>query len=399
MMKRFVFGLITCLLIVISAPLTFAQEDAPAKKQVAVYVTDNDDVEEIYKKIVQSKMISALTNSSRYRVLERNAEFLKKIQSDRDYAMSGNVKDSQIAAIGKEFGAQFVMVIDLSESFSEIFVSVRMVNVALGEITSTAEELISDATSQRMMKAAEKIAQSIIGSGGGSTSSVGIGQSSSNGDVETFTVNGVSFDMVRVDGGSYQMGSYSGESDEQPVHTETVGTFYIGKTEVTQQLWAAVMGNNPSEFRGENMPVENVTWFDCQEFVDRLSRMTGRIFRLPSEAEWEYAARGGNKSRGYTYSGSNDLYRVAWYTENSGGRTHPVAQKLDNELGIYDMSGNVWEWCSDNYSSNYSSSRNSSNRVNRGGSWGSSVPNCRVAYRGVDTPPNRFRNLGLRLAL
>lgn len=221
----------------------------------------------------------------------------------------------------------------------------------------------------------------------------------SGGNVETFTVNGVSFEMVRVDGGTYQMGSYSGYDNEKPVHAETVGTFYIGKTEVTQRLWSAVMGSNPSNFRGENLPVENVSWVDCQEFVERLSQMTGRIFRLPTEAEWEYAARGGNKSRGYTYSGSNDLYRVAWYGENIGSTTHPVAQKLDNELGIYDMSGNVWEWCSDNYSSNYSSPRNSSLRVVRGGGWSNGTTSCRVAYRHNNAPSDYYDNLGLRLAL
>ncbi len=204
--------------------------------------------------------------------------------------------------------------------------------------------------------------------------------------------------MVRVDGGSYQMGSYSGNNDEQPVHSETVNTFYIGKTEVTQRLWSAVMGNNPSQFKGENLPVENVSWFDCQEFVDRLSRLTGRIFRLPTEKEWEYAARGGNKSRGYTYSGSDDIYRIAWYTENSGETTHPVAQKLDNELGIYDMSGNVWEWCSDNYSTNYSSPRNRPSRVIRGSSWNGAAHSCSVAYRNGATPGFRDNFLGCRLA-
>ncbi|MDE6279231.1 MAG: formylglycine-generating enzyme family protein [Paramuribaculum sp.] len=223
--------------------------------------------------------------------------------------------------------------------------------------------------------------------------------SSGGGNVESFTVNGVTFEMVRVDGGSFMMGSYSGANDEQPVHSETVSTFYIGKTEVTQALWAAVMGNNPSYFRGETRPVEQVSWYDCQEFVERLSRLTGRIFRLPTEAEWEFAARGGTRSRGYTYSGSDDVYRVAWYAENSGATTHPVAQKLDNELGLYDMSGNVWEWTSDNYSSNYNSPRNSSNRVARGGSWGNSAPGCRVASRYFNSPGNRDADVGLRLAL
>ncbi len=218
-------------------------------------------------------------------------------------------------------------------------------------------------------------------------------------NVEVFTVNGVSFEMVRVDGGSFMMGSNEGYSDEKPIHSESVGTFYIGKTEVTQRLWTAVMGSNPSLFKGDNLPVEVVSWDDCMEFIERLSRFTGRTFRLPTEAEWEYAAKGGNKSRGYMYSGSNDLDRVAWYEENSGSQTHPVAQKLDNELGIYDMSGNVWEWVADKWCDNYSQPRNSSYRVRRGGSWNYLATYCRSAYRGYSTPSSRSNNLGFRLAL
>lgn len=217
-------------------------------------------------------------------------------------------------------------------------------------------------------------------------------------DVETFTVNGVTFEMVKVEGGNFDMGSDSGEKFEKPVHSENIGTFSIGRTEVTQRLWAAVMGSNPSVYRGENMPVENVSWYDCQEFVERLSRLTGRIFRLPTEAEWEFAAKGGNKSRGYTYSGGDDLYRVGWCNENSGNKTHPVAQKIENELGLYDMSGNVWEWCSDNWRDNYSSSRKGSERVNRGGGWGSGDA-CRVTNRRSKAPGEHNDGIGLRLAL
>lgn len=195
------------------------------------------------------------------------------------------------------------------------------------------------------------------------------------------------------------MGSWSGDSDEQPVHSETVGTFYIGRTEVTQRLWAAVMGNNPSKFRGENNPVESVSWYDCQEFVERLSRMTGRTFRLPTEAEWEYAARGGNRSRGYLYSGSENLSSVGWYDGNSGSMTHPVGQKLDNELGIFDMSGNVYEWCQDCWRSNYNASTNCSYRVLRGGGWYDAATGCRVAYRNDNSPDCRRGINGMRLAL
>lgn len=216
--------------------------------------------------------------------------------------------------------------------------------------------------------------------------------------VELFTVNGVSFEMVRVDGGSFMMGSNDGRR-EKPIHLETVKTFWIGRTEVTQALWEAVMGSNPSYFKGSNLPVENVSWDDCQEFIERLNRKTGKKFRLPSDAEWEYAARGGNRSAGYKYSGSNDIGRVAWYDDNSNGNTHPVASKLDNELGLYDMSGNVWEWCQDCWRKNYSAAYDCSYRVFRGGSWNSSATRCRVAYRRNNSPGNRYGNVGVRLAL
>lgn len=218
---------------------------------------------------------------------------------------------------------------------------------------------------------------------------------------QTFTVKGVSFNMIRVDGGTYQMGSNDGYYNEKPVHSETISTFSIGETEVTQELWQAVMGSNPSNFSGTNLPVECVSWDDCQTFISKLNELTGQTFRLPTEAEWEYAARGGAQSKGYTYSGSNTIDDVAWYKSNSSSTTHPVGQKQANELGLYDMSGNVWELCSDHYSSDYSSPRDSTNWVFRGGSWYEIAACCRVAYRGSYYPGSggRASYLGLRLAL
>lgn len=222
----------------------------------------------------------------------------------------------------------------------------------------------------------------------------------SSGDIETFTVNGVGFNMIQVNGGSYLMGSNDAPSDEKPVHNENVSSFKIGETEVTQALWKAVMGSNPSNFTGnDERPVEFVSWNACQTFINKLNDLTGKQFRLPTEAEWEYAARGGNQSKNYTYSGSNNIDDVAWYSENSGGQTHPVKQKQPNELGIYDMSGNVLEWTSDWYSEDYSSPRNSSDRVFRGGSWIGNSYSCRVVNRESRSPYNTFINLGLRLAL
>ena len=235
---------------------------------------------------------------------------------------------------------------------------------------------------------------------------------SHNSEIETFMVHGVSFKMVKVAGGTFQMGATSeqgsdAENDEYPVHSVTLSDYYIGQTEVTQELWEAVMGSNPSYFTGDNRrPVENVSWDDCQEFIKKLNRLTGKNFRLPTEAEWEYAARGGSKSKGYKYSGSNNPDAVAWYGKNSGGKTHPVAQKQANELGLYDMSGNVDEWCQDwygDYSSNSQTNPTGAStgcyRVLRGGSWYSRARSVRVSFRHDSAPDSRNFNNGLRLAL
>ncbi len=213
--------------------------------------------------------------------------------------------------------------------------------------------------------------------------------------------------LVKVAGGAFKMGSNEYES-EQPIHDVTVRDIYIGKYPITQKQWQAVMGNNPSKFKGENLPVEYVSWDDAQSFLKKLSDKTGQKYRLPTEAEWEFAARGGKKSKkGYSYSGSNDVNEVAWYRENSESKTHPVGSKLPNELGIYDMSGNVWEWCEDVWHENYKGAPNNSMawtkgvdkntiRVVRGGCWGSSDNYCRVSSRSGSDAFNHFNDVGFR---
>lgn len=172
----------------------------------------------------------------------------------------------------------------------------------------------------------------------------------------------------------------------------TFSDFYISKYQVTQAQWFAVMGNNPSKFQANNNPVEMVSWDDCQEFIKKLNQLTGKKYRLPTSGEWQFAASGGSQTKKYKYAGSNTLNEVAWYYDNSGNTTHPVGQKKPNELGLYDMTGNVWEWCEDWYEVNKT-------RVYRGGSWGSDASHCEVSYRGNSTPSYRIRNLGFRLAL
>ena len=212
--------------------------------------------------------------------------------------------------------------------------------------------------------------------------------------------------MVFVKGGTFQMGSNKYD-DEKPIHTVTISDFYIGKYEVTQKQWKEIMGNNPSRFKGNNLPVEKVSWNDVQNFLQKFNAKTGENYRLPTEAEWEYAARGGNKSNAYKYSGSNNISDVAWYDSNSGNKTHNVGTKQANELGIYDMSGNVWEWCSDWYGKNYYSNSSQynpqgpssgSSRVYRGGGWYDYASCCRVAYRYYWYPDYSSINLGFRLA-
>ena len=245
-----------------------------------------------------------------------------------------------------------------------------------------------------------------------------------------FEVGGVEFKMVKVEGGKFTMGAQNSDpkspnydeeawNDESLVHEVELSDYYIGETQVTQALWKVVMGNNPSYFKGDdNRPVEQVSWkVITEKFIPALNNrpevkshplvnLKGLKFRLPTEAEWEYAARGGNKNKGYKYSGSEKIDEVAWYMGNSGGETHPVKGKKANELGLYDMSGNVWEWCNDWYGS-YSSGaqtnpkgpENGSYRVLRGGSWYFFAGGCRVSLRFKSSPGDRFNRVGFRLVL
>lgn len=255
----------------------------------------------------------------------------------------------------------------------------------------------------------------------------------------TEKVNDVEFEMIYVRGGTFRMGATEEQGtldpwdDEYPLHTVRLLSYYIGKFEVTQGLWEAVMGSNPSSFKkGDNYPVENVSWDGIQTFLSKLSQLTGKQYTLPTEAQWEYAARFDNgintsvyiwcsdgaiafaeaqsassdENKLMKYSGSDNVDEVAWYNENSRKTTHPVGTKQPNVLGIYDMSGNVWEWCSDWFGP-YSSDAQTdpigpatgTNRVLRGGSWDFIERTCRVSNRGNFNPCDHYYGMGFRLAL
>ena len=230
-------------------------------------------------------------------------------------------------------------------------------------------------------------------------------------DETIITVNGVSFKMIYVEAGTFTMGATPEQGpaydQEKPAHPVALSSYWIGQTEVTQALWKAVMGSNPSHFNTNlQCPVEVVSWDNCQTFISRLNQLTGMKFRIPTEAEWEYAARGGKNSRGYKYAGSNTLDNVAWYNENADDMTHPVAQKAPNELGLYDMSGNVWEWCQDWFGSysgeaqiNPTGPASGTERVMRGGSWNAPFGGCRLSVREEFEPSLASNFFGLRLAL
>jgi formylglycine-generating enzyme required for sulfatase activity len=215
--------------------------------------------------------------------------------------------------------------------------------------------------------------------------------------------------MVLVKGGTFKMGDTFGEGKkfEKPVHDVTVSDFYISNYEITQALWKEIMGTSPSHFRDCNQcPVERVSWHDAQNFIKKLNVLTGKNYRLPTEAEWEYAARGGEKTQNHRYSGARNINDVAWYSGNSGNKTNEVGQLKPNELGIYDMSGNVWEWCNDWFSS-YSSTTETNpkgpetgdGRVVRGGSWFGYIDANRLTFRGFDDPSNSRSYIGFRIVL
>lgn len=410
-LRRFLFGVI---LLIVGCVVSSAQE----VKKIAILETvdKEDNVKYGVELTVRAQMTKAITEIDGYEAFDRVS--LSQLMGEHNFQRTGYVSDEQIKALGEATGAAYVLILEVAYVDEvTIILTSQIIDIESTKVMQVAiEQSATDGTS--ILKACRALTRQLLlsdtspskSNAGNSTyaqqpSTVSNQQS----QVREIDVNGVKFKMVYVAGGTFTMGATAEqvgyENDETPAHQVTLSDYFIGETEVTQELWYAVMGNNPSYFtRSSRNPVEQVSWHDCQSFIQKLNQLTGLRFRLPTEAEWEFAARGGNSSKGYKYSGSNRIDDIAWYSGNSGNATHEVATCYPNELGIYDMSGNVWEWCSDWYGS-YSSmvqtdpsgAGSGSCRVDRGGSWSSSARYCRVAFRSYCAPDGRNGNLGFRL--
>jgi len=366
---------------------------------------------------VDKSLVRALTDSVRlevvkaakYKVIDRGN--MDKILKEQAFQMTGCVAKECAVEAGQLLGVGKIIVGSLNLIGKTYYLTLTLVDVETGETVGIEEDICKCEVDDLIMaskRAAGKlmgvaVAEAKVNTSNGTSSEV----KSAASDIEP--------EMVLVKGGCFLMGDMFGDgdgffggSDEKPVHEVCVGDYYIGKYEVTQGQWKNVQGNTPSKFSncGDNCPVEQVSWNDAQDYISTLNQRTGKTYRLPTEAEWEYAARSGGKSE--KYAGGDNVDSVSWYGKNSDNQTHRVGQKKPNGLGIYDMSGNVWEWCQDWYDSDYYKNSPKENpqgpstgsyRVLRGGSWSYLAAAARAAYRGSwGSPGRRDGYFGFRLA-
>jgi formylglycine-generating enzyme required for sulfatase activity/TolB-like protein len=361
--------------------------------QIAVFDFENHGgLESSEVKILTARLQGEMVKAGGYKVVERKK--IEKVFEEQKFQMSGCVEECLIE-IGKLLGAKQIVIGDVGKFGSTYTINARLVDATTGEIIR-ASDFDTDGSIDGLLKTGMQIiATELSGQKAKKTKPTQVYET----PIKQPTVSVPNIDMVFVEGGTFQMGSNSRREVERPIHTVTVSSFYMDKTEVTQAEYRKVMGENPSSFSGcDDCPVEMVTWHDANTYAKKVGK------RLPTEAEWEYAARGGNKSKGYTYSGGNDLNAVGWFFKTGGDKTHPVAQKQPNELGLYDMSGNVWEWCSDWFGFydlfppkyDPQGPNSGSSRVLRSGPF---VNNSRVAHRDAADPNYGWNDRGFRLVL
>ena len=291
---------------------------------------------------LRSNLTYAISSTPGYEGYDRVD--MSSILGEHNFQRTGLVSDAQIKKLGEMTGASSILVAEAAiYDQGHIIITAKILNVETASVENSAPPQIASTQPEEMQNACVQLAGQLIGTSGGGNTYKPSRPSAQTANVITINVGNVSFEMIKVEAGSFIMGCTSEQGgdcydDEKPYHRVTISRdYYIGKYEVTQELWEAVMGTNPSNWKAFDRPVECVSWNDAQEFCAELSRMTGRRFRLPTEAEWEYAARGGKKSTNAKYSGSSSLANVAWYDGNSGSQTHPVGKLRPNELGVYDM--------------------------------------------------------------
>jgi formylglycine-generating enzyme required for sulfatase activity len=385
-------------------------------------ITKGGNVTNMHKQLVLAALKKSITNIGGYEAFARTD--INAIEFEQAFQRSGKVDDEQKRKSGIMSGVDFICISNLTEESRDILIEITLINVETGKYFNSDNDFIEKGTNAQINEVCQNLSERLLKSKGDVSTSnrtSNSGNRSSSGSNYTETGGNVNIEMIYVKGGTFTMGCTSEQgscdNDESPAHQVTVSDFYIGKYEVTQAQWQAVMGtsirtqsdkaNTSWSIYGEgsNYPMYYVSWEEAMDFCRELSRMTGKQYRLLTEAEWEYAARGGSKGTGAKYSGGSSPDRVAWYDGNSGGSTHSVGTKAANELGIYDMSGNVWEWCSDwygDYSSgsqtNPQGANSGSRRVLRGGSWRSNASFCRVANRNNAAPVLRSDYIGFRLA-
>ena len=422
-MKRILFSLI----LAFACLSVFAQTEV---KRVAILETVDKEGDVDYSKelLLRQTLTFAIQRTSGYEGLNRVD--MQQITGEHNFQRTGMVNDEQIKQLGQMTGAKYILIAEAANySNTEILVLANLVDVESGQIVNSSIPIVTSMDSEILTKSCIDIAKTLLNIGGrtsptsmtsnsrASASTYSSSASITNQDY-TETVLGINMKMIWVEGGDFLMGCTNQrdcETDEQNVRRVTVDGFYIGMLEVTQSQWEKVVGTSIYQQKtkanysntygvGPDYPMYFVSWDEAMEFCRLLSNKTGRTYTLPTEAQWEYAARGGNKNEDAKYAGSNMIDAVAWYTDNSGGSTHIVGSKRANALGIYDMSGNVREWCKDWYGNLYigNDTNNPSGelsgicRVNRGGAWYCSAFYSRVTDRNYDSPDNRY-GLGFRV--
>lgn len=410
-MKR-IRKVLTLLLALIVCVPCFATNDDVKIIAILETVDKAGDVKYGVELSVRNSLTIAITMVDGYEGLDRvnTAEVL----GEHNFQRTGYVSDEQIRALGNATGASYILISEVAYLDEQTFLlTASIIDIISAKVVKSArEQTATDA--EAITEGCKELAKKLLGVGKSqSISNRTLKNSNSNGSNIEYIENvlNLNMKMAYVEGGTFTMGATQEQSgnasnDELPTHSVQLDSYYMSVTEITQAQWQAVMGTNPSYFKGGNRPVENVTWHDAQAFCRELSNITGKTYLLPTEAQWEYAARGGKMSRQNKYSGSYAVDAVAWYDDNSGGTTHDVGTKRPNELGIYDMSGNVWEWCSDWYGSYSSTAQinptgpsSGSTRVLRGGGWTLDAGYCRVANRDYGSPSSRNRINGFRVVL